>query len=341
MRLTRLPIEALSLLYMLMYLPYMLVTRALSTTTNSQLGRPLTGLETLPAMLIMGTVLTAVFVVLSGWWRNAHRVSIAGVSVPFPTRWTGLSGVGTSFLLFTVPLSLTFEGVSIPFMQLLMRGDVLIIAPLVDLLAGRRVRWYSWVAMGLVSVALTLGVWGRGGLHMPPLAILAVVLYTLGYFMRLAAMTRVSKNDDEKSVRGYFVEEKILAMPLSVLALALVIVSPLGAQGSQVSWGFVNVWTSNVFPLLFLISVAFVGISVFSALILLDARENTFCVPFERAASILAGTFTAFLLAMFFDQPWPTGTELISTVLLISAIALLSLAPRWESRRRCSPALSS
>jgi drug/metabolite transporter (DMT)-like permease len=331
MRLTRLPIEALSLLYLILYVPYMLVTRALATMPDAELSRPLTGLETLPAVLILGSVLTALFIWSSGWWRSANRVSIRGLRVPFPRKWTAISGVGTSLLLFTVPLSLTFEGVSIPFMQLLMRGDVLIIAPLVDVIAGRRVRWYSWVAMTLVAVALTLGVWGRGGFHLPPLAILAVALYTLGYFMRLAAMTRVSKNGDENSVRGYFVEEKIIGMPLSIVAIALVTLSPLGAQGAQVGWGFVNVWSSDALPFLLLISVAFVGISIFAALILLDPRENTFCVPFERAASILAGTATAYVLAFFIGLPWPTPMELIGTILVIAAIALLSLAPRRSS----------
>ena len=39
-----------------------------------------------------------------------------------------LTGIGTALVLFTVPLSFTIEGVSIPFIQLLMRGDVLVIA---------------------------------------------------------------------------------------------------------------------------------------------------------------------------------------------------------------------
>ena len=48
-----------------------------------------------------------------------------------------------ALVLFTVPLSFTFEGVSVPFIQLIMRGDILIIAPIVDLLFGRKVRWWS------------------------------------------------------------------------------------------------------------------------------------------------------------------------------------------------------
>jgi drug/metabolite transporter (DMT)-like permease len=330
MSLTRLPIEAATLLYILTYVPYMLITRMLATTPNRELGRPLTGLETLPSVLIASTVFLVLFIWLSGWVRSAHHVEIAGVRVPSPTKWTAVAGVGTSFLLFTVPLSLTFEGVSIPFIQLLMRGDVLIIAPLVDLIAGRKVRWWSWIALVLVSFALALTLWERGGLNMPPLAIFAVVLYTIGYFMRLAVMTRVAKNGDENAMRGYFVEEKIVAMPLAIIGLALVTLSPLASQGAELQWGFIDVWTSEALPLLMLLAFVFLGVAIFAALILLDPRENTFCVPFERAASILAGTITAYVMTFLFDHPPPTRMEIVATVLLIAAITLLSLAPRWS-----------
>jgi hypothetical protein len=141
MRLTALSIQFTTLLYILTYVPYMMITRALATQENSELGRPLSGLEILPATLIISTGMLIVFVWWSGWWRSAHRVRIGPFEMPWPTKWTLLAGIGTSLLLFTVPLSLTFEGVSIPFIQLVMRGDVLVIAPLVDLLAGRKVRW--------------------------------------------------------------------------------------------------------------------------------------------------------------------------------------------------------
>ena len=341
MRLTRLPIEITTLLYLAMYVPYILITRYLTTTPNETLGRPFTGLEILPATLILGLVMLVIFVWVSGWWRSAHQVRVGGFSLPVPTRWTFLAGIGTSMLLFTVPLSLTFEDVSIPFMQLLMRGDVLIIAPLVDLIAGRRVRWYSWVALVLVSIAMALTMWERGGLHLPPLAIAAVVLYTIGYFIRLSVMTRVAKNGDENSLRGYFVEEKIIGMPLAIVGLVLVTLSPLANQGSELNWGFVQVWSSDAIWPLFWLSVVFTGIAVFAALILLDPRENTFCVPFERAASILAGTAAAYVLAIVFGHPYPTRMEVIGMILLIVAIALLSLAPRWEARAAASGKLTT
>lgn len=227
----RVPIEAIVLLYLLAYLPNVILTKLVTSLPHGSLGRPLTGLETLPASLIISLVTTYAFIWLSGWHRDAHGVQFAGRRVPLPTRLTFLSGLGTALVLFTVPLSLTFEGVSIPFIQLIMRGDILIIAPLVDLIFGRRVRWWSWAALALVALALAITLNDRGGLKLPPPAILTVVLYTFGYFLRLAVMNKVSKDGDTATVRRYFVEEKVIALPLSVAALAAVSALGFGGQG--------------------------------------------------------------------------------------------------------------
>jgi drug/metabolite transporter (DMT)-like permease len=332
MRLSGMSIEIATLFYVLSYIPYMVITRALSTTTLPGMERPLSGLETLPAVLILGSIFTLIFVWRAGWLRSANQARIGGISLPWPRWATLLSGVGTAMLLFTVPLSLTFEGVSIPFMQLIMRGDVLIIAPLVDLVFGRRVRWWSWAALALVAVGLTITIGDRGGLYLPPLAILTIVLYTIGYFVRLAVMTRIAKSGKPNELQAYFVEEKLVAMPLSILMLAAVALTPF-AQGADLNWGFVDVWTSSAIPLIILLALAFFAVSVFAAMILLDPRENTFCVPFERAASVLAGMVAAFILAIFLGQRYPTQAELMGSALLVAAVMLLTFAPRWDARR--------
>jgi drug/metabolite transporter (DMT)-like permease len=75
-------------------------------------------------------------------------------------------------------------------------------------------------------------------------------------------------------------------------------------------------------------------ISIFSLLILLDPRENTFCVPLERSASVLAGTAAAYILAaMALGKP-PTSAELIGAILLIAAIAILAVGPRLRPAPR-------
>ena len=325
-----LSIEGLTLLYFLSYVPNVLATKFITSEPHADLGRPLTGLETLPASLIISAVVTYIFIWLAGWHKDAHQINIGGHSLPFPTKATFLSGIGTALILFTVPMSFTFVGVSIPFIQLLMRGDVLIIAPIVDLLFGRRVRWWSWVALSMVTLGLFLTISQRGGLNLPPLAILTVILYTLGYFIRLMVMNSVSKSGDQITIRRYFVEEKIVALPLSVVALAVLSVLGLGSQSGELAWGFDTVWTDTVIGPLVFIGVTLFIISIFSIMILLDARENTYCVPFERSASLLAGIAVAFIMNWGWGLAAPTGMELIGATLLISAIVLLSLAPRYD-----------
>jgi len=329
----RAPIELFALLYFATYLPYAVIVRWLATIPYPPFARALTGLEILPAATILSALLTLLYAYLSGWTRYANHVRILGLSIPSPTRWTLASGVGTALLLFTVPLSFTFKGVSIPFMQLLMRGDVLIIAPLVDLLAGRRVRWYSWVALVLVSIGLLLTISTRGGLYLPPLAIVTVVLYTIGYFVRLVVMTKVGKTGNPDTVKGYFVEEKMVALPIAVLALAILSSVPFGAQSGQLNFGFVGIWSSNQMGWVLILSVLLVLVSIFSILILLDRRENTFCVPIERSASVLAGIGAAFVLAYMSIGAPPTPAEVAGATLLIAAIVVLSCGRRLSSEQ--------
>jgi hypothetical protein len=335
---TRMPLEWIVGLYFLSYIPNIIVTRLATSGVHPERGRALTGLETLPISLTVNLVLTYLFIWLSGWHRDAHGLQVGNTRVPVPTRYTVLSGIGTALVLFTVPLSFTFTDVSIPFIQLLMRGDILLIAPLVDFIFGRKVRWYSWTALVIVGIALTFVVHQRGGFHLPPLAIATVVLYTVGYFLRLAVMTRISKSGDPATVRQYFTEEKIIALPMSIVALAAVSLMGLGSQGDQLAWGFTRAWTDPVVVLLAAGGFTLTIISVFAAIILLNPRENSYCVPLERSSSLLAGLAAAYVLSAFWGQPAPTGSELIGAALLISAILLLTLAPRY-SRAPAAPAL--
>lgn len=329
---TRMRLEGIVGLYFLSYIPNIILTRLATSGVHPERGRPLTGLETLPVSLIINLLFTYLFIWASGWHRDAHGVNVGGARLPVPTRYTVLSGVGTALVLFTVPLSFTFTDVSIPFIQLLMRGDILVIAPLVDFIFGRRVRWWSWTALVIVAIALTFVVHQRGGFHLPPLAIATVVLYTVGYFLRLAVMTRISKSGDASSVRGYFVEEKLIALPMSVVALASVSFMGLGTQADELAWGFTRAWTDPVFALLAGGGFTLTIISVFAAIILLDPRENSYCVPLERSSSLLAGLAAAYVLHVFWNQAAPTGSELIGAALLLAAIVLLTVAPRLARR---------
>jgi hypothetical protein len=76
---------------------------------------------------------------------------------------------------------------------------------------------------------------------------------------------------------------------------------------------------------------------VFGALILLDGRENAFCVPVNRASSVLAGVLaTAALAAMGLGRASPR-VELAGAALVLGAIVVLALPPISGPRRRKAP----
>jgi hypothetical protein len=326
------PIELVVLLYFLCYVPNVLLAKLATSSVRPGLDRPLVGAETVPASLLVNFALTYLFIWLSGWYRDAHQARVAGVSLPVPTRYTALSAIGSALVLCTVPLSFTFTDVSIPFIQLLMRGDILLIAPLVDLVFGRRVRWWSWVALVTVAAAIALVLQQRGGFRLPPLAIATVVLYTFGYFLRLAVMTRVAKQGDAAAVRRYYVEEKLVSLPLSILAFAALSLLSPGPGLDHLGWAFVGIWTDAALWPMVGVGATMMLVSVCASLILLAPQENSYCVPLERSASLLAGIVAAWALHWGWGLAAPTGAEMLGAALLIGAIVLLTVAPRMERR---------
>ena len=306
----------------------------MATTTLPGFSFPLKGLEIVPATLLMSWVMMLAFTWLSGWGKTAHQWKLGSVSLPMPTKWTLLSGIGAGLILVTVPLSLTFKGVSIPFVQLLMRGDILIIAPVVDLLNRRKVGWYSWAALGLTAIGMFIAVEARGGIALPPLCWIVIGLYTIGYFTRLAVMTRIAKSGAEDEVRRYYVEEQIVATPVGLAILAILAIggAQLGMPADVIKRGFVEVWTSSALVPLAIASSCLFAIAIVALTILLNRRENTYCVPLERSASILAGIIATYILSLFLGQKAPTAAELEGAGLLVLAIAVLTLGPRFGAK---------
>ncbi len=324
---------ALVLGYLACWIPSIALTRGITNIAPAGMNRPLTGLEILPGTNIVVCILIYAFFTATGWWKSTHQARMFGMDLPVPTRWTAMAGLGSALILITVPLSLTFPGVSIPFIQLIMRGDVLLIAPLVDKICGRKVHWYSWIAVLLVAVALVLTIHQRGGLRMPALCVFAIILYTLGYFVRLLVMTRSSKSPDAAAQKRYFVEEQMVAYPAALLVLGILVLTGNGNSYLQLRWGFTDLWGQAAAWYLLPLGCMTAAVGVFGAFILLDKRENTFCVPLERSASVIGGVMATYILAWKYWLPRPTGAELTGVALLVVAIAVLSWGPQLEKHR--------
>jgi hypothetical protein len=273
------------------------------------------------------------FITSRGWWQYASTRTVLGVRVPFPGPWTFLSGLCSAAIIATTTLAYTFSGTSIVFMMLLMRGGVLILAPLVDVLSRRRVEWPSWVALGLsfaaVGAATAPGVDARVTLA----AGVDLAIYLVAYFFRLRFMSHLAKAKDPSASIRYFVEEQMVATPVLVTVLAGAALIGEGPVLSDIRHGFTDLLTRGRVLDELLVGVLSQGTGVFGGLILLDHRENSFCVPVNRASSIVAGVVATVLLSTLLGLPGAGRRELLGAALVMGAMLVLGLPTVLKARR--------
>ncbi len=320
-------IWAYALGYFACYVPYSALTKVLTRGLLPGMHRPLQGFELLGPSVAAGTVGMGLFLWFSGWWRAAGRRRLGPWRIPFPRRVTLLSGLCTAGIIGTTTLAYTFEGVSIVFVMLLMRGGVLVLAPLVDALGGRRTRWYSWAGLVLSLGALLAAFAERGGYDITLLCTLDIALYLSCYFLRFRFMSAKAKSEDPEVNRRYFVEEQMVASPALLAVLCLLAPLPLPTPFDAIGRGLRHIWETPWWPEVLLVGLLSQGTGIFGSLVFLDARENTYSVPVNRSASILAGVTASYALHRLFGSPPPSAHQLLGAALVVGAILLLSLPP--------------
>lgn len=321
----RLSIWILALGYFGFYVPYGALTKALSNGLFSDSGQTISGFQMLPSVVIATFIMLAVISYFMGWYRFAGTKQIFGTNIPFATnKWTFFSGIATAFIIITTTLAYSFVGISIVFAALLMRGGVLLMAPLVDLGYKRSVKWYSVAALLLSLCALLLMFSEKGGYNLSIIAGLNIGFYLMGYVFRLQFMTKIAKDGDKETNYKFFAEEMYVAMYSIVLIPAILAITSLGSIGSDLYLGFVEFTrTPLVFPALG-IGALYACLYVFGSRIYLNYRENTFCIPINRCASLLAGVVASLILGYFTGNSFVSSTQLMSAGIL--GLATLFLA---------------
>ncbi len=326
--------------YFLSYIPFALLTKALSSGLLPGMDDEVGGLELLP-MASVGVLVGAVlYLTANGWWRYVGLRAVGGRLRRVPSRQMILAGAFMAAIVATTILNYTFAGVSILFMILMTRAGTLILSPLVDTARRHRIRAYSWAALalslGAVAVALT-------GVHTYALslgAVLSLLAYLAGYVGRFEIMSRTAKIGDAQVDRRYFAEEQISsAVILFAVVAALAIVgtgSELGALRDGFSPAFVF---SGSGGLAFLIGIFYGVLYVFGTLIYLDPREYTWAVPVNRCASVLAVLVASYALVWLFGIEHPVTEVLVATAFVLAAIAALSY-PQLRRLRAGAPAVA-
>lgn len=318
-------IWALGFGYFIFYTPYSALTKIISNGLLSADIKPVPGPVILPVS-VMATVATMfVIITVAGWWKYAGRREFFGLNIPFPNRWTFLSGLCIAVIIGSTTLAFSFSGISIIFVLVLLRGGILIIGPIVDVSLKRRVRWFSWTAMAVSLLALLIVLADVSNYALTIFAILDIVAYLLAYFFRLRFMTRLAKTEDRNITLRYFVEEQIVATPSLVIALAVLATIGTGDILMGFRVGFTSFLGSGVVVPTMLVGVSYAALCVCTTLIFLDRRENTFCVPMHCGSSMLSGVAASWVVTALYGQMPPSSAQLASAGLII--VALLFLSP--------------
>lgn len=319
-----LKIWGLALGYFCFYAPYSALVKATTTGLLPGLNQPVTGFHLLPPTIIGTVVLMLACTSLFGWWKYAGRRRLFGLNIIWPSPLVLLSGFGMAVIIVTTTLAYTFRGVSIVFALLLLRGGVLMLAPTFDLVFRRRVRWFSWCALGLSLMAVLVVLADVGSYDMSLLAGLNVVAYLSGYVLRLPCMNKLGKSEDRSAGLRYLVEEQLVAVFFLLTIPAALALSGWGSATLELRQGFASLLSSGLAAPGLLIGALYACLYFFGTLIYLDSRENSFCVPLNRSSSLLAGIFAAQTLAVLYGQRAPSAAELFGSVLIVAALLLLS-----------------
>jgi len=319
-----LAIWGLGLGFYLFYTPYSGLTKALSSGLLPGTNGPVRGTVLLPVSAIATMIGMLGFITAMGWWKYAGRREFFGISIPFPRRLTFLSGICMATIMGTTTLAFTFGGLSIVLVLVLLRGGTLVIAPLVDGIVGRRVRWFSWAAMSISLMAVLVVLNDAANYKLTVAAIIDVAAYLIAYFFKLQFMSRLAKSDEKTATLRYFVEEQMVASPLLVLALVVMAFIGAGDVMAGFRFGLTTFLASPGAGFAALVGLFYAALCICTTLIFLDRRENTFCMPMHCGSSMLSGFTATAALAYVYNQSSPSNAQSISAAFLVIALGFLS-----------------
>ena len=318
-------IWGLALGYFTLYIPYSVLTKTLSKGLLPGSNGSISGLELLPATAIATTITLLSYITLMGGWHSVKLQQIMGLSVPVPRTQTFCSGLATATIIATTTLNYTFTGISILFALLLMRGGVLMMAPLMDTAFQRQVQWNSWVALVLSFLAIRIAFADVDNYQITLVVALNISAYLIGYVFRLQFMTRLAKSEEQIENRRFFLEETMVAAIALTIIPALLALIGVGESMQQLRLGFTTFLTGDLVLPALGIGFLYACLYFFGSHIYLNPCENTFAIPLNRCSSLMSGLVGSYGLTWLLGQKPPSNLQLLAAVIIILALLVLGL----------------
>ncbi len=307
----------------------------------------MTGTQFLVYSTIGGTFLATGVVLLWRWYRirSIRLVRVAGLTVPSELFYIIPSGLMTAVVIPTTTLMYTLP-ISVMVAMVIMRGSVILIGRVVDAIQSRqglldkKVYWQENLAVlfAIGAVAMnTVFAKEKNGfefIHSVPAMVIfgsyitayAIRIYIMNYYKNTRGKGKPLDN------KGFFAVEQISSTSALLIAGFLVYKSPslFGWSGAVIDQyrGALNhplpQWPGAV-----LAGMAFGAVAFFSVfLFMFKGRTATFAGLVNRLTSLIAGTVSTLLFALFWVGRYPSLEDWISLVLIFVAIYFLSGSER-------------
>ncbi|MEM8564355.1 MAG: hypothetical protein AAGF57_19100 [Pseudomonadota bacterium] len=224
-----------------------------------------------------------------------------------------LSGVAAAAIALSTITAFTLGGVSVVLALLLMRGGVLILAPLVDRLHHRNIRPAARLALGLSLLAVALPLVFKQQNHLSWVLVGTLAVYLGSYFIRLGIMNRTAKTL-QQGLRAYYCAREFLFAwyTLAVAAFIIFLWQTLGLNVSLLD-------ALRPHATAFMVGISYTLVLVAGTLVYLDPRENSFTIPLNRAASVAGGVLGA-------SVAWLSGLTAIPSIADYFAAGIIFVA---------------
>jgi hypothetical protein len=290
-----------------------------------------------------GNAICMAVVLWKRWYKlqSNNRIQVGPLSIPSELFYIIPSGVCTAVVIPTTTLMYTLP-ISVMVAMVIMRGAVIVISRAVDEVQIRqgilKKKLYREeniaVVFALSAVASKLFLdSGPAGFDFlgNPAAVAILGSYIVAYSLRIYIMNYF-KNTRPKGVKydnnGFFAVEQIAAT--ITLGLAVLIFYYSGSSAPQVLQ--MNGAISDPKPLwgwAVLSGVAYGIVAFFSVFIFMfKGRSATFAGLVNRLTSLVAGTASTLIIALFFAGKLPKYQDWVSLALILVAVAFLSIAER-------------
>ena len=315
-------------------------------------GPHFSGMENLVYSTFGGMMLATVAVIVLKWYRlhSLKSVTIAGVSIPQELLYIIPSGFFTAIIIPTTTLMYSFKGISVMVAMLLMRGSVIIISRIVDSIQIRQgilkksVLWEENVAIAFALSAVFINLFkhedGKQSMFSSLPVMVVFSLYIVSYAIRIYIMNyyKNTRKADSKvnNNKAFFAIEQLSSSTFILLATVTVVllVKQFGFDGfrevaivdtifnPRAGWWYYGVLAGMAFGI-----VAFFSVFIF----MFKGRTATFSGLVNRLTSLVAGTASTLLFALFFGGHFPKMLDWIALVLIFTAVGFMAKA---EKRRK-------